>query len=130
MTEEIKRKTVIRKMEVFQSDDARRIERWEPVSKTEMRPDVEPEEIEGMQEDQPLYVGIMVIGFPGMPPKEARFAIPGVSSIEEAFEKYDGLAQETAEEVEQQFKEYVAQNQQGGKIAVAPAEALRHLDNA
>lgn len=140
MTEEEKNEvTIIREMKTYQTDDARRVEVWEPVGKVSYDPVLDdPEELEELP-DTRLFIGVVQVGLPGLGPRETRFEIPGVETIESAFEKYPDLARAASEAVERQYMDFLKQQQeaqqraqaeQEKKIQIAPAGILHDLNEA
>ena len=126
----MKNTVAIRKMEIYQTDDARRIEVWNNVGKTSFAPMVkgniedfsEPE-----TEEESLFIGVLQVVLPEIGPKEIRFKIEA-TAIEQAFENYNELAEQTATEVEKKFQEYV--QQRDNQIITAPAGMAEVLKDA
>tara|TARA_Y100000310_G_scaffold340961_1_gene438531 strand:- start:6166 stop:6570 length:405 start_codon:yes stop_codon:yes gene_type:complete len=89
----------IRKKEEFQSDDGRRIETLTKKSSVETElPDEAKEQLDNPIADT-VYIGVLTIAFiDGV--KEKRFYIPDASSLEDAFNKFNGPAAEAIKEVE------------------------------
>ena len=124
----------IRRMDVYQTDDARRIEVWKKVSNTNFDPlsngELEEDSNDEGPEEEEIFIGVIQLEFSGLGLKEVRFKIDGANSIESAFENFTERAKEVAEEAENKFEQFIAEKQQQQqRIIPASASALRQLDN-
>jgi len=131
MDKKIPTKVPLRKMEIWQTDDGRRIEAF---NKTGSVTYIHREDV-GDQEKAPsfnapdvLYVGVAQIGTPqGM--KEIKFEI-SATSVEEAFDNYHENAMIAVEELKKQILE-ARQNRQENvvpNIVQATENDLHEID--
>lgn len=107
----------------YMSEDGRRVEVWSLAGKVKQIEDIE-EEVDSL-ENKELFYGILVVGTP-IGPKEVKFSIAKVSSIEEAFDKYSECAEKTIEELKKRENEM--RMAQSSKIVTAPSETLSQIN--
>lgn len=121
----------LRKVELFQADDGRKIERYSQVDVVafpEDSPNKLPENFQFSKEKY-VYVGVVVVGTP-MGPKEIKFEIPGVkdnNDLVQAFSLFHKYAKEATEKLQKKFEEARAEIEKQ-KIVTAPASALNELN--
>ena len=115
----------IREMQVHQTDDGRRIETYtiNGTTKCIVPPNADPKDLNmDFDESEVVYIGaIHLMSQTG--PREIKFSILEVESLEEAFEKYYEYADKAVEEIKRR-----AQQEQGQQIIQAPADALNAID--
>lgn len=104
----MEKKVPLREVKLYQSDDGRRIECFEKVK--DINYVKNPHGIEeGIEElinkNIKAFVGVVHLGTP-VGPKEIKFEIPGVTTTEEAFDKFYEFADIAAKEVVQKIEEY------------------------
>ena len=119
-------KTVpMRKLDVYQTDDGRRIEVFPIVGSVGI--DTANDEEASVKEfsDQTIYVGVVHVPSPSGP-QEIKFEIPGINSAEEAFDKYYEFASMAVEEIRKRMQQ--RQDEQDNQIITAPAGALQSLE--
>jgi len=124
-----------RKKTEYMTEDGRRIEEWAKVGQVEMASE-EDREFKQVAQDNIYYGAIIMMviqmiiteeGPQSVPvPKEIRFSIPNAKTIDEAF----SLFYETVEQVQQEIKKNQEEEKKEPKIAVAPADAIKQIDNA
>jgi hypothetical protein len=126
MTDQPKDKEVaIREMQVHQTDDGRRIETYtiNGTTKCVIPPNANPEDLNmDFDESETVYIGAIHLMSP-TGPREIKFSILDVDSLEEAFDKYYEYADKAVEEIKRR-----AQEEQGQQIVQAPADALNAID--
>ena len=115
----------MRKLEVYQTDDGRRIEVFIICGSVKL--DVEDDEDTTDQtfSDKTIFVGVVHIPSP-TGPQEIKFEIPGVNRIEVAFDKYYEFAGKAVEEIKKRMQQ--RQEEAENKIVTAPAGALNALE--
>ena len=117
-------KVPLRKMEIYQTDDGRRIEAYSHVKDIELVKDSADTEgvatTEGFSKEPFVFVGVVHVGTP-VGPKEIKFEITNAKTIEEAFLKYYDFAQEAAESLMKRIED--AQRQMKSGILVPESAA-------
>ena len=108
-------KVPYRKVQLFQSDDGRRIQKYSKVGQCKFYTKVQntnvlkqqnfPESATIMQ--QSLFIGIVQIGTP-VGPKQAKFEIKDATTLQQAFEMYFQNAQKAVN----QIREHIKKNQE------------------
>jgi hypothetical protein len=120
-------KTVpLRQLEVFQTDDGRRIEAYTRIKDIAPGRPNEPEADDNKYEqNETIYVGHIQFMHPQYGPQELKFHMEKATTLDQACEMFFEHAQESVKKVEERRK---AAEQQESKIISAPAEALSALD--
>ena len=114
----------MRKLEVFQTDDGRRVEVFPIVGSVELDT-ANDEEAAGQNfSDKTIFVGVVHIPSPSGP-QEIKFEIPNVDTPEAAFDKYYEFASKAVEEIRNRMKQ--RQEEAEKQIVTAPAGALDAL---
>lgn len=128
MSEDTENIVPVREMKVYQSDDGRRIEQWSTVDKIEQIQEREFDEDQSTDKDE-LFVGVVNI-MTSQGTKEIKFEIP-TDTLEEAFDQYVELANQSLEELKKRVQEQTQQHagEDGGGIVTAPASALNSIDS-
>lgn len=116
----------LRKMEVYQADDGRRVEVFTkqdviPYLKRQEQDDDSPE----FSDVPNIYIGIVHV-MTNFGPKEIKFQIPDVTCVKDAFAKYYALADDAVHDLEKKIEE--AQRESHSKIITAPAGALDAIE--
>jgi len=119
---EVEKTVPMRKQEVYQTDDGRKIEVFSICGSVELVND--NDEIHEFSNDT-IYVGVVHIATEAGP-TEIKFEIPRVNSIEEAFDSYQETATLAIEEMQRRREEMKKQYE--SQIVTAPKEALQALD--
>jgi hypothetical protein len=115
----------MRKLEVYQTDDGRRVEVFPIVGSVELDT-ANDEEAAGQNfSDKTIFVGVVHIPSPSGP-QEIKFEIPGVGTPEAAFEEYYDFASKAVEEIRKRMAQ--KQEDESKKIVTAPAGALDALE--
>ena len=120
-------KTVpMRKLDVYQTDDGRRIEMFSICGSVNLDT-ANDDENEGQEfSDKTIYVGVVHIPSPSGP-QEIKFEIPDVNTPEEAFGKYYEVASLAVEEIKKRWKQ--RQEEAENQIVTAPAGVLKDLED-
>ena len=117
-------KVLVRRKEEYQSDDGRQIEVFTKIKEIEAIKDAVDEDAQ-FSNAEVVYIGSARIPL-GNQAREIKFEIPNCKSIEEAFERYYGLAESAAGEFYRILQEKMEQN--NSKIEIAGANTLHELD--
>ena len=114
----------LRKMEVYQTDDGRRIEAYTYVKDVELVKDSADTngvaETGNFSKEPFVFVGVVHVGTP-VGPKEIKFEITDAKTVEEAFGKYYDFAQNAAESLMKRIED--AQRQMKSGILVPESAA-------
>jgi len=116
-------KIPMREKKIYQSDDGRYIEVFSKVGEVDFQQE-KCEEVPEFSNDEKIYVGLIQIPV-GPSLKEIKFEIAGVKTLEEAFDKFIGLAQPAAEQFYKMLQEKMAQSQ---LVTSADPSILKKLD--
>jgi hypothetical protein len=112
----------VRKVEVFQTDDGRKVEVYTKISETASMKGSEKTEV---SKENVIYAGVVHVGTP-IGPKEIKFEIEGAKTLEEALNKYYDFANDAAKKLMEKFEE--ARKEAENQIVTAPAGALNEID--
>ena len=122
----------IRQLEVYQLDDGRRIEVFRRCGevpfitrKDEEKP-AEPPNFSNSEEK--IYIGVLYVMMQTGSTGEIKFPIQGVTSLEEAFNKWHDVAEQAAQQYTKDKQERLDKLQ--NQIVTASPEALQQIDNA
>jgi hypothetical protein len=115
----------MRKLEVYQTDDGRRVEVFPIVGSVELDTANDEEAAGQSFSSETIYVGVVHIPSPSGP-QEIKFEIPGVDTPQAAFDKYYDFASKAVDEIRKRMIQ--RQEEADKKIVTAPAEALKALD--
>jgi len=129
-TQQVKTQQAVsyRSREEYMTESGARIEAWTKSGEVTMDvgDDYDPSTVEEDLKREKLFYGIMMVMTP-VGPKEIKFFIPDVNSIEEAMQAYPEAVDQVIGQLEEQRKEAMKQEQ--SQIVQAPAGALNELDN-
>jgi len=115
----------MRKLEVYQTDDGRRVEVFPIVGSVALDTDND-EEFAGQNfSDKTIFVGVVHIPSPSGP-QEIKFEIPGVDTTEAAFDKYYDFVSKAVEGIRKRMIQ--RQEEADKQIITAPAGALDAID--
>ena len=116
----------MRRKDVFQTDDGRRIEVFTKIDSIPYvnKSDSVEEEAPEFLEVEDIYIGKVQVYTP-MGPREVSFRIEDVSTIKEAFDKYFDFANVAVDNLKKQLEEAEAKD---NKIITAPAGVLDAFD--
>ena len=115
----------MRKLEVYQTDDGRRVEVFPICGSVALDTANDDDEEAGQNfSDKTIFVGVVHIPSPSGP-QEIKFEIPGVDTPEAAFDKYYEFASRAVEEIRSRMKQ--KQEEMDRQIVTAPAGALDAL---
>jgi len=115
----------MRNLEVYQTDDGRRVEVFPIVGSVELDTANDEEAAGQSFSSETIYVGVVHIPSPSGP-QEIKFEIPGVDTPQAAFDKYYDFASKAVDEIRKRMIQ--RQEEADKKIVTAPAEALKALD--
>ena len=120
-----------REMQVFQTDDGRRVEVYTTQGTVDFSmPDAasNPEDLnlDHLDNQEILYIGVLHLHSPHGGTREIKFTIPNVNGIEEALSQYYVNADKAIEEIKQRSQ--MDQEAQDSQILQVPAEALDQLN--
>ncbi len=118
----------VRKVEVYQADDGRRIECFEKNFSVpfQLPPNKNNDDIPVFSDEERLFIGVAYI-LTNMGQKDLKFEIPDVKTIEEAFSKYYFYSERAYKELETKIQE--AQQNSKNTIIKAPASMLNDIEN-
>jgi len=116
----------LRKMEVYQADDGRRVEVFNkidtvPYLKRQEQDDDTPE----FSDLSAVYIGVVHV-MTNHGPKEIKFQIPHATSIVDAFSQYYTLADEAISDLEKKIEE--AHRKSQSQVITAPASVLNDIE--
>ena len=114
----------MREMKVYQTDDGRRIEVFSLRGSVETLPDADKASKEFSKQEN-IYIGVAHI-MTEIGPKEIKFEMTDINTVEEAFGKYHETASQAVEEMKERWEEQ--QREEESQIITAPASALDALD--
>jgi len=129
----IPEKVPLRKLDIFQTDDGRRIEVFTKTGlikhiHRQNQDDPESNEVPQFDPSEKIFVGVAQIGTMfGL--KEIKFEIPA-KDIDDAFTQYYEYAEAAAEELHRKILEARAQKEQENKIVTASADDLNMINQA
>lgn len=118
-------------MTVYQTDDGRRIEMFEEVSRVEYdaRAASDEDQAEPEFSDKPVFFAGVVPIMTNQGPKEIKFEIPDVKTIDEAFGQFFDRADKVMEELQSRERE-MREKANSPKIVAASTQTLQALDEA
>jgi len=116
----------VRELKVYQTDDGRRVEVFSSCGSVDAMQNTEKASREFSKQDN-IYIGVVHI-MTEDGPKEIKFEISDISTIEEAFGKYHEMAGKSIKEMEERWNEQ--QKEEENQIITAPADALRSIDES
>jgi len=120
----MKKSVIFRKKEEFMAESGERVEVWVKHGRVEMEVNPEAEQNEDIELERMFQGSILIMTEIG--PKEIKFSIPNVDTVEEAFKAFPVAVEEVIEELERQREEAIRKAQ--SQIIQAPADAMNQLN--
>jgi hypothetical protein len=117
----------LKEMTVYQADDGRRIEVFKLVDTVSWDTrDPNTNETPEFSDSEYVYIGVLHI-YTNEGTREIKFQISDVDNIQQAFDKYYNLAEQTLQKIREQIQKAQAEND---RIVKAPANVLQELDDS